>query len=240
MQRTVFLLSGAHPCSYLPKLTAQTLFCDPHAPMSAALYDQLIRKGFRRSGRYVYRPRCPDCQACIPVRVPVAAFTPDRSQRRTLTRNQDLEVIPHAAHFQREHYNLYTAYTQQRHPEGGMDQAGPEQYWEFLSSPWSRTYFYEFRLAQQLVAVAVVDHLDQGLSAVYTFYDPELAQRRSLGVYAVLWQIDHARQLGLEWVYLGYWIAASAKMRYKNRYQPLEAYQEGRWQILPAGGCHHP
>ncbi len=225
-----FFLSDAHGCSYLPERTAQTLFCDPHAPMNAALYDQLISKGFRRSGRYVYRPRCPACQACIPVRIPVALFTPDRSQRRTLARNQDLAVTPRAARFQSEHYELYRRYIQQRHPGGGMDQAGPEGYWEFLASPWARTYFYEFHRDRQLVAVAIVDHLDAGLSAVYTFYDPELAQQRGLGTYAVLWQIDYARQLGLKWVYLGYWIGACVKMSYKSRYYPLEAYWEDRWQ----------
>jgi arginine-tRNA-protein transferase len=192
-------------------------------------YNSLIAKGFRRSGNYVYRPHCPHCQACIPVRVPVAEFHPSRVQRRIFKLNQDLQVVPQPSVFSAEHYALYQRYIHDRHTDSGMDHAAPQQYLDFLTSAWAHTVFYEFRRDTQLLAVAVVDQLDQALSAVYTFYDTQ-EQRRSLGVYAVLWQLAQARKLGLNWVYLGYWLGQADKMRYKSRYRPLEAYWEGQWR----------
>jgi arginine-tRNA-protein transferase len=133
--------------------------------------------------------------------------------------------------FDQEHFDLYRRYTRLRHPGGGMDTDEPAQYRGFLISPWADTRFVEFRKEGRLLAVAVTDVMNQGLSAVYTFFDPD-EPRRSLGVYAVLWQIDYARREGLPWVYLGYWIAETAKMSYKTRYRPLEAYLGGEWRRL--------
>ena len=188
-----------------------------------------MEAGFRRSGEYVYRPRCSACRACIPARIPVNAFTPTRSQRRTWQRNQDLQITALPAAFSEEHFALYRRYIGARHPGGGMDVADPERYREFLFSAWSDTWCYEFRLGPRLLAVAVVDRLVRGFSAIYTFFDPSYAER-GLGTYAVLWEIAEAQRLELAWLYLGYWIEECPKMSYKTRYRPLEIFRNGLWQ----------
>ncbi len=223
-----FYVSPPHPCSYLDGRESVTLFADPHAELNTAIYSDLIELGFRRSGNHVYRPRCPRCDACIPVRIPVAEFRPDRSQRRTLKRNSDVTVRMLPAEFNEEHYRLYRRYMSSRHAGGSMDVDSPEQYSDFLTSPWCDTRFVEFRHETQLLAVAVIDLLRSGLSAVYTFFDPQ-HQHRGLGNLAVLWQVEEARRRGLPWVYLGYLIHESAKMAYKTRYRPLQQFHHGYW-----------
>lgn len=223
-----FYATPRYGCSYLPGRDAVTLFADPSIPKTPQLYATLSAYGFRRSGEHLYRPRCPHCSACIPVRVPVADFVPDRAQRRTWQRNRDLDVTARPASFDPEHFALYASYLKARHAGGGMDNPTIESYMDFLTATWSETVFYEMRLGTRLAAVAVVDHMPEALSAVYTFFDPALS-RRSLGRYAVLYQIGLARREGLRWVYLGYWIRDSRKMRYKDEYQPLEYYLDGHW-----------
>ena len=223
-----FYATPEHECSYLPSRNAVTVFADPEFRKDTALYSVLSRYGFRRSGQHIYRPRCPGCHACVPVRVPVKEFTPRRSQRRAWRANQDLQVNATEAQFNREHFDLYCRYLAARHRGGGMDDPTPDQYMEFLASPWSDTVFYEFRLGRRLLGVTVADRLEDGLSAVYTFFDPECAGR-SLGVFAVMWELDQARRLGLDWLYLGYWIKDTPKMRYKTEYQPLEFFRYGHW-----------
>lgn len=227
----VLYSSAPHPCSYLPLRAAVTGVVDPAARMDMRLYSLLVDYGFRRSGAYVYRPQCPGCNSCLSARIPVEAFRPDRSQKRTWARNEDLTVVSRPGAWHTEHFALYRRYLRARHPSGEMDSDNPEQYREFILCPWSDTSLIEFRDQHQLVAVAVCDRLSHGLSAVYTFYDPAQRQR-SLGVYAVLWQIEAARQLGVPWVYLGYWIKECAKMSYKSRYRPLEVYRDRRWELL--------
>ncbi len=224
-------VSMPHPCSYLPGRIATTLFVDPREPLDAEKFAHFMRIGFRRSGDLVYRPHCRECQECVPVRIPVARFTPNRAQRRVWRRNRDLHVQPCPAIFKAEHFELYQRYQHARHPGGGMDDPDPQKYIAFLASRQIETVFYEMHLARQLLAVAVVDHLPDGLSAVYTFYDPQQAAR-SLGTYAILWQVEQARALRLPWVYLGYWIATSPKMAYKSAFRPLEAYVHSHWVTL--------
>jgi arginine-tRNA-protein transferase len=228
----MFYASPPHECSYLEARQAVTLFADPRARMNNTIYGTLIDMGFRRSGPYVYRPRCPGCEACVPVRIPVQAFAPDRAQRRTWQGNADLSIKVLEQGFQEEHYSLYRRYIASRHSGGGMDVDDPGQYRQFLECNWAETRFVEFRLEGRLVMVAVTDYLPQGLSSVYTFFEPEL-RPRGLGTYGILWQVEEARRLGLPWVYLGYWIAESPKMAYKQRFKPLEAYRHGEWQRLP-------
>lgn len=225
-------LSMPHPCSYLPGRVATSLFVDPRARLDSERYAVFMRQGFRRSGDLVYRPHCRDCDACIPVRVPTARFAPDRGQRRIWRRNQDLTVRARAPVYDQEHFDLYLRYQAQRHPGGGMDDPDPQKYLNFLFSRQVDTVFYEMRLAERLLCVAVVDHLPEGLSAVYTFFDPE-ETARGLGVYAVLWQIAQAAKLKLPWLYLGYLIRECPKMSYKENYRPLEAYRNGSWVPLP-------
>ena len=227
-ERLLLFATPAHDCSYLPGNDATTLFVDPEFPKDSGVYTLLSRNGFRRSGEHVYRPNCRDCRACVPVRLPVEKFSPRRSQRRAVRDNRDLRVLPRQGEFCEEHFLLYSRYLGARHAYGGMDNPTRKQYREFLLSSWADTLLYEFRLAGHLVAVAVTDHLTDGLSAVYTFFDPDFS-RRGIGTYSILWQIEEARQLGFEWLYLGYWIADSPKMLYKKEFQPQEHLIDGRW-----------
>jgi leucyl-tRNA---protein transferase len=230
-------LTTEHDCSYLDGRRASTLFVDPLARMDSSLYQALIDQGFRRSGANVYRPACRDCARCIPVRIPVDRFRPNRSQRRNWARNaQALEVIETRPTFNSEHFKLYQRYLDARHPAGSMaDDASVESYCRFLIESWGgETRFLELRLDNRLVGIAVTDLLPHGLSAVYTFFDPELSERGP-GTFAVLTQIATARGLGLPYVYLGYWIEASPKMAYKANYQPLETWDGHRWLSLEHG-----
>ncbi len=222
-------LSPEHPCSYLPGNIARTVFLDPGTAPQNHTYSLLAERGFRRSGPYLYRPGCAYCHACVSVRIPVRDFKPDRSQRRTWRQNQDLGVRLHPAEFLHDHFSLYQRYISWRHPGGNMDQSTPADYAGFLTGHRSSTLFAEMRLHERLVAVAVVDSLDDALSAVYGFYEPELP-RRSLGTFAILWEISEARRRGLDWLYLGYWVAANRKMAYKNRFRPFERLEDDAWE----------
>lgn len=238
LSRPGLYLSIPHPCSYLPDRTASTLFVDPDYPVPAPLYTDLNRRGFRRSGNLIYRPHCADCAACIAVRIPVADFIPSRGQKRTWKKNQDLTVRIRPAEFDEEHFKLFLRYQSVRHTGGGMDSPDRERYVRFLVGGSVETRFCEIRLQEQLLGVAVIDLLSDGISAMYTFYDPDRADR-GLGVFSVLWQVEYARSLGLPWVYLGYWIKQSPKMAYKVNYRPLEAYSDGTWSRLEAD-CFRP
>ncbi|HDN27917.1 MAG TPA: arginyltransferase [Thioploca sp.] len=221
-----------HECGYLPNRLATTVFVEPSVPnKNPLLYDELSQQGFRRSGERIYRPKCIGCQACMAVRLPVRQFTSRRSQRRVWQKNQDLTVSAALPTFKPQHYNLYRCYLAARHEGDGMDNPTPKSYMQFLTSAWSKTVFYEFHLKKQLLAVAVVDHIKTGLSAMYTFFDPNYPAR-SLGVYAVLWEIEETKRLNLDWLYLGYWIKDCRKMHYKTEYQPLEYFYQEKWQRL--------
>lgn len=229
-------LSMPHPCSYLPNQTSTIVFVDPRHTLNETSYGYFVRQGFRRSGDLVYRPYCQACSACVPVRIPVDRFRPNRGQRRIWQRNQDIAVQAVPAGMNAEHFSLYRRYQAGRHRGSSMDDPDPERYLNFLLSKQTDTRFYEFRLKEaaagdRLLGVAVVDVLPDGLSAVYTFYDPNLP-RRGLGVYAILWQLAEARRLGLSWLYLGYWIRESPKMAYKTNFRPIEVIRNGRWVTL--------
>ena len=226
-------ISPEHPCNYLPDRLARTVFVDPRLAMDQELYGVLASNGFRRSGPHVYRPHCGECHACVPLRVAVQDFKPGRGQKRISRRNLDLNLQQRTAEFDAEHFTLYARYLAARHPEGGMDGGSEADYRQFLLSPWGRTLLLELRLGSRLAAVAVTDVLKDSFSAVYTFYDPELAGR-SLGTYAILAQIDEARRRGLRWLYLGYWIAESRKMSYKDRFRPFQTLREDGWEASDA------
>ncbi len=212
---------------------------NPLLTPTVALYGQLIDIGFRRSGRQLYRPHCPDCAGCVSCRMIVAEFRPNRAQRRCLERNRDLEVVVKPAALTDENFGLYQSYLNGRHAGGGMDNPTPESFQQFLISDWCDTRFVEFRARGRLLAVAVVDYLPHSLSAVYTFFDPD-ERHRGLGTHAILWQIEAARRSRRNYVHLGYWIAGSAKMRYKIRFQPLEGFVANAWVALPEPGHHEP
>lgn len=224
-----FYASTPHPCGYLPGQTSVTVFADPDADMNTAAYSALAEIGFRRSGSHVYTPHCPHCQACIPARLPVNHFRPNRNQRRTWNRADDFSISITKPAFRDEAFTLYQKYISSRHAGGGMDDANPEKYLQFLSCDWSQTEFVEFRHHGRLIAVAVQDVLTRGLSSVYTFFDPDFSAI-SLGRYALMWQIFEAQRRNLPYLFLGYWINNCQKMIYKQEYRPLELFLNGRWQ----------
>jgi arginyl-tRNA--protein-N-Asp/Glu arginylyltransferase len=233
--RLALYLTPEHACSYLPPRPAQTLFVDPLARPNPQVYEHLLGLGFRRSGDHVYRPHCPGCRACVPVRLPVAEFAPRRSQRRCWLRGQEgLEVHQRPPLFDPAHYLLYQRYTAARHADGGMADADERRYMEFLTTHWCPTRFVELLRDGRLLAVAVTDELPHTLSAVYTFFDPQRSDL-SPGVLAILWQVREATRRGLEYLYLGYWIGASDKMSYKDQYRPLEAWDGHGWRRFGAG-----
>ena len=234
--------TGEHPCGYWPDRQARDLVLDPQDERLGTLYPMALSWGFRRSGDLVYRPHCQNCRACVPVRIPVARFRPDRSQRRCLARNADLQCRVLPAERTDEQFALYQRYLQHRHANGGMDDHGPHEFDQFLVGSWSHGRFMEIRgprgdAAQgPLLAVAVTDVTPLGLSAVYTFFDPDLPSA-SLGTYNILWQIGQCQFYHWSHLYLGYWIKECRKMSYKVRFRPIEGFVDGIWQeIDPLSG----
>jgi len=230
--RLALYLTGEHPCSYLAGQRARTLFVDPRARLDGAAYEALLAQGFRRSGPHIYRPACLRCGACVPVRLPVARFAPDRSQRRNWRENTGrIRILSTPARHDPEHFALYLAYLNARHADGAMaEEASEENYRRFLVESWGgETLFIELRLDGRLVGVAVTDRLPRSLSAVYTFFDPAL-ERAGLGTFSILAQIELARHLELDHLYLGYWIGACRKMTYKERFRPIETWNGEQWR----------
>ncbi len=226
-----FFLTPKHPCSYLSRNNAQTLFFDPRQVITTDIYQHLTDQGFRRSGSHLYRPHCGGCNACIPTRVPVTEFRPRRTQKKIFKRNADLQVRIEEATFSRRHYHLYERYISLRHADGDMYPASEDQFKSFLLSPWSKSVFISIYHGQQLLSVAVTDKQPNGLSAIYTFYEPNEDQR-SLGVYSILQQIQLCAEWQLPYLYLGYWVKECSKMSYKTDYRPTELFINNRWVRL--------
>ncbi|HEY4697181.1 MAG TPA: arginyltransferase [Gallionella sp.] len=251
-----FYLTAPYPCSYLPDLQARSQVATPAFMIGTPVYSELVRHGFRRSGTYTYRPRCDNCNACVPLRVPAKQFSANRSQRRAWKQHADLETTLHPLQDNAEHFDLYQRYQHARHKDGGMDNDDRESYQNFLLQSHIDSLLVEFRdpfdratsttplvlsgvegsgQAQDrqgvLRMVSVIDLLSDGLSSVYTFYEPDLPHAR-LGIYSVLWQIELCRKLDLDFVYLGYWIAHSRKMAYKTQYRPAQGLIDGTWVTL--------
>lgn len=235
LRTLVFFATPAHDCSYLPDRQATTMFVDPRANVDKRLYSQLTALGFRRSGSHYYRPHCENCNACIPVRLRVEEFRPDRNQRRVLKKNADLECRMVRASFTERYYELYARYIEERHADGDMYPPSREQFTSFLVEGATDSWFLEILDQGQLVGLAAIDKLNEGLSAIYTVFDPAY-EHRSLGTFAVLWQVEEARRLYLPYLYLGYWIADCDKMNYKTRFRPIEALRDGHWRPMADKG----
>ena len=226
-----FFLTPAHPCSYLDERSARTLFLDPRETINPETYSALTTAGFRRSGSHLYRPYCEGCEACIPVRVQVGKFRWSRRFRRIRHANRDIEVAMREPVFAGRYYDLYASYIEARHADGDMYPPTMDHFRSFLMSDWSNSLFLTLEQQGRLVGVAVTDRVVDGLSAIYTFFDPHLS-KRSLGVFAVLAQIEHCLTNDIPHLYLGYWIRDCAKMRYKIDYRPIELLIRNRWITL--------
>ena len=227
-----FYATSPYTCSYLPDRQARSQVATPTHLINTEIYSSLVRTGFRRSGLFAYQPHCDNCQACVPVRLPVKDFSPDRSQRRNWKKwagHLSARELP--LEFDPEHFALYQRYQAARHSGGGMDQDNHEHYEHFLLQSRVDTRLIEFRDQGQLVMVSLIDVLEDGLSSVYTFFDPDQPQA-GFGTFNILWQVAQTRAIELPYLYLGYWIAESPKMAYKSRFRPLEGLRDGQWHRL--------
>ncbi|AOA59096.1 arginyltransferase [Acinetobacter larvae] len=227
-----YYITPPHDCSYLNNKSSRMVFLDPAHRINVLTLSELSRLGFRRSGDFVYRPECHLCRQCLSCRVPVNDFQMNSRQKKAWKRNRDLtirHVSTQAA--TQQHYQLYHRYICERHADGDMYPPSYDQFEKFLIHSCTDSFFLEFWLEDRLLAVSTCDVLDDGVSAVYTFFDPD-ENHRSLGVYAVLQQIEYVKQQNLDYVYLGYWVPHSKKMNYKTDYHPIELLLDGQWRRI--------
>jgi arginine-tRNA-protein transferase len=228
-----FYSTAPYACSYLPDRMARSQVATPTRLIDAAIYSQLIGAGFRRSGPFIYRPHCDACRACVPVRLPVDRLELSRNQRRARQRHANLAARERPLLYDDAHYRLYARYQSKRHPGGGMDGDSDEQYSQFLLASPMETRLVEFTEDGALRMVSIIDVLDDGVSSVYTFFDPDVPGA-SYGTYNILWQAALCQRLDLPYLYLGYWIRETRKMAYKAGFRPLQGYIDHVWRDLAA------
>lgn len=227
-----FFTTAPLPCPYLPGRLERKIVTELSGPDAEALHEALSRAGFRRSHSIAYTPACPGCNACIPVRIVVRDFRQKRTMRRIARTNADLTMREVPARATAEQYRLFSRYQDARHAGGDMALMGFYDYRSMVEDSPIDTQMVEFRDGDGILrAACLTDHMNDGLSAVYSYYDPDQAVR-SFGTYIILWLVQRAQELGLPYVYLGYWIAESRKMAYKARFEPLEAFGPGGWRRL--------
>ncbi len=235
MKDIQYYITPPHQCSYIEGRAARMVFLDPVKRIDTITLSELSRQGFRRSGDFVYRPECNHCRQCLSARIDVHAFTLNSSQKKALRVNRDLRMVTRAtSHATDVHYQLYARYIEQRHADGDMYPPTREQFEKFLVDSCTDSFFLEVWQADQLKVVATCDYLDDGISAVYTFFDPNLS-KRSLGTFAILQQIEWAKAHHLPYVYLGYWVPNAPKMKYKAQFSGLEVLLHNHWTALPDG-----
>ncbi len=221
-------LTPEHGCSYLPDEAEQLMVLLDDKHRNPVGYENLLVAGFRRSGNDLYRPHCQGCSACHSLRIPVQQFTASRSQKRIQHNNRDIRLVL-STQDKPEYYDLFARYIHERHYDGSMFPATRNQYDGFLLCDWLTPYFLEFRLNQQLLALAITDPLPHSLSAMYTFFDPAFAER-SLGTLAILTQLELAQRMNRQWLYLGYQVDTCRKMKYKTKFHPHELLCGHEWK----------
>ncbi len=227
-----FYTTAPLPCPYIAGRTERKVVTEITGPESETLHDRLSRAGFRRSHNIAYAPVCPSCQACVPIRIPVATFQPERTLRRIARANAMIETHDVPARATAEQFQLFQRYQQSRHSDGDMATMSFYDFRAMVEDTPIETLITEFRDASgRLVGGCLTDRLGDGFSAVYSFFAPEY-ERQSLGTWAILWLIERARREGLPYVYLGYWVAESRKMAYKARFRPCEILVGGIWRML--------
>ena len=229
-----FYTTAPLPCPYVAGRTERKVVTEITGPEAERLHDRLSRAGFRRSHNIAYAPVCPNCQACVPIRIPVASFEPDRGLRRITRYNQAVTTSDVPARATAEQFQLFQRYQQRRHGNGDMATMSFYDFRAMVEDTPIDTFITEFRMDDRLIGACLTDRLGDGLSAVYSFFAPEL-DRQSLGTFSILWLIDRAREEGLPYVYLGYWVPESRKMAYKARFRPCEILVSGTWRILTDG-----
>ncbi len=232
LHKLQFYVTTAYKCGYLPNKLAQSLIATPHHLINADIYSGLIQQGFRRSGKFTYRPHCDECNACVPTRVILAEFKPSRSQKRAFKQHGNLTARLMPLGFHQDHFELYASYQAARHAEPenfNVEKDEAEQYRQFLCLSNVKSLLIEFRDAEhQLKIVSMVDVVRDGISAVYTFYDTSDI-KSSYGTYSIMWQTEWAKSFNLPYLYLGYYITASEKMAYKQAFKPQEKLINGEW-----------
>ncbi|MDP1765637.1 MAG: arginyltransferase [Methylotenera sp.] len=245
LQKLQFYVTTGYSCGYLPNRLAQSLIASPQHLIDATVYSGLIQQGFRRSGKFAYRPHCENCCECVAVRIVLQDFRASRSQKRAYKQHQNLTTTILPVAFYEEHYALYAAYQKARHTAELLNQGGEslqdekpeqndaEQYRNFLCQTNVESMLVEFREIGQLKMVSVIDIVRDGISAVYTFYQAHDSKsssaKVSFGTYSILWQVEWAKSMNLSYLYLGYWIKDSKKMAYKQNFKPLEKLLDGEW-----------
>ncbi|MGL5838375.1 MAG: arginyltransferase [Sphingorhabdus sp.] len=236
-----FFVTSPSPCPYLPGKTERKVFTELNGVHATELNEALGRIGFRRSQNVAYRPSCIDCKACVPVRILTKGFVPNATQRKILKRNSDLSVNACRPWSTVEQYDLLRRYLQQRHPVGGMSNMDDMDYADMVEQTTVHSHVIEYRLPArygsqgELVGACITDQQSDGLSMVYSFYDAEATGRPGLGNFIILDHIMRARQAGLAYVYLGYWVKGAARMQYKTRYRPLEKLSPDGWIDFDSG-----
>jgi arginyl-tRNA--protein-N-Asp/Glu arginylyltransferase len=229
LEEIKFYVTKNYSCGYINGQDAQSIVATPYKNVNSKNFKNLISQGFRRSGQYVYKPNCKNCKACIPIRLLASNFKASRSQKRLKKNLNELSVKLLPLNFNEEHYNLYVNYQNKRHPNNDKSEDNVADYNDFLINSNVHSKLVEFRLNNQLKIITIIDIIDNGISAVYTFYDCS-DQKLSLGTMSIIWLLEYCKKESLPFLYLGYWIYESQKMKYKINFKPYELMIEGVWQ----------
>mgnify|MGYP000246114392 FL=1 len=228
-EKIQFYTTTKYNCSYIDKMDAQSLVVTPYKSINQSIFQDLIEKGFRRSGQYIYKPNCKSCTACIPIRLPVQKFLFSKTQKRIYKKHGYFKVREAPLAFKQKHFDLYLKYQNKRHSFINNDQNNLDDYNDFLIKSNVKSKFIEFWDGDLLKIVSIVDIVSDGISAVYTFYDPD-DEKVSYGTYSIIWLINWCKAQQLKYLYLGYWIGECDKMKYKTNFKPYELYIKGYWQ----------